>query len=477
MSDSLSLRAGRALGLNVLNTFAFRLGTFAVGVALARILGPEEFGTFAVALVALLAVLSFNELGVSLAIVRWPESPDEISPTVATLSTLSSLAISIVAVALAPRFCALMGAPQATDVVRLLCVTVVISGAVVTPAALMQREFRAGQRMIVDQVSAWLGGLVSIGTALMGMGAMSLGVGRLAGALAGAVLLCHYAPFHFGFDRDVARRLLNFGLPLAGSSIVVFGVTFIDQLLVGAFLGPVALGFYVLAFNASSWPLNLFSKPVREVSPAAFARLQHDPPALRSAFVSSAGLLTAATLPVCLLLTGAAEPIVNTVYGGQWAPAASALWCLGLLAAFRIFFELVYDYFVVVGGTRIVFTVQVIWMLVLIPALYFGVQIAGIEGAGVAQVLVAAFVVLPVYLLRLHQNGISGRSLAASVATPVAFGSSIVAVALIAHRLIPLDIAALGVGGIGLLAVFAVEARLMRATAQHLRAVVDSGVA
>jgi PST family polysaccharide transporter len=331
--------------------------------------------------------------------------------------------------------------------------------------------------MIVDQVSAWLGGLVSIGTALMGMGAMSLGVGRLAGALAGAVLLCHYAPFHFGFDRDVARRLLNFGLPLAGSSIVVFGVTFIDQLLVGAFLGPVALGFYVLAFNASSWPLNLFSKPVREVSPAAFARLQHDPPALRSAFVSSAGLLTAATLPVCLLLTGAAEPIVNTVYGGQWAPAASALWCLGLLAAFRIFFELVYDYFVVVGGTRVVFTVQVIWMLVLIPALYFGVQIAGIEGAGVAQVLVAAFVVLPVYLLRLHQNGISGRSLAASVATPVAFGSSIVAVALIAHKLIPLDIAALGVGGIGLLAVFAVEARLMRATAQHLRAVVDSGVA
>jgi PST family polysaccharide transporter len=297
------------------------------------------------------------------------------------------------------------------------------------------------------------------------------------GALAGAVLLCHYAPFRFGFDRDIARRLLDFGLPLAGSSMVVFGVTFIDQLLVGALLGPVALGFYVLAFNASSWPVNLFSKPVREVSPAAFARLQHDPPALRSAFVSSAGLLTAATLPVCLLLTGAAEPLVNTVYGAQWAPAASVLWCLGLLGAFRIFFELVYDYFVVVGGTRVVFSVQVIWLLALVPALIIGTQTAGIEGAGVAQVLVAALVVLPAYLLRLRRNGISGRSLATSVATPVAFGAGVVVVALVAHRLIPLDVAALGVAGIGLLAVFAIEARLMRSTAKRLRTVVDSGVA
>jgi len=475
--QSLSERAARALGVNMLNTLAFRLGTLVIGIALARILGPEQFGVFAVAQVALMGALSFYELGVSLAIVRWPDPPEEIAPTVATISTLSSLVIFAAAFLAAPWFSAAMGAPEATEVVRLLSVNVVIAGVVATPMALMQREFQAGRRMVIDQLNSWLGALVSIGTALAGMGAMSLAVGRLAGAGAGALLFIHYAPFRFGFDREVARRLLDFGLPLAGASIVVFGVTYVDQLIVGAVLGPVALGFYVLAFNLSSWPVNILSQPVRQVLPAAFARLQRDPATLRSAFVSSTGLLAAATLPICLVLTGAAEPIVNVVYGTEWGPAASVLWCLGLVAALRIFFELVYDYFVVVGDTRLIFSVQVAWLVALVPALYVGASSAGIEGAGVAQVLVAAFVVLPIYLVRLHSHGIAWRSLAACVAAPLAFGAGVVGVALAAAELIPLDMVALAVAGAGLLVALALEARSMRATFQRLRVVLDSGAA
>jgi PST family polysaccharide transporter len=477
MSNSLSLRAGRALGVNVLNTLSFKLGTFAIGVALARILGPEEFGTFAVAQLSLFAVLSFYELGVSLAIVRWPEKPDRITPTVATISTISSAGVFVLAVLIAPWFSAAMGAPQATNVVRLLAVNVVIAGVVAAPAALMQREFQAGRRMLIDQVNSWLGAVVSISTAVAGMGAMSLAVGRITGALVGGALFLHYAPFKFGFDRDIARRLLSFGLPLAGSSIVVFGVTYVDQVLVGTVLGPVALGFYVLAFNLSSWPVNVFSQPVRQVSPAAFARLQGDPPALRSAFLSSARLLTAATLPICLVLTGAAVPIVNVVYGAEWSPAAAALWGLGLFAALRIFFELVYDYFVVVGDTRVIFTVQTVWLAALVPALYAGARAAGIEGAAAAQVMVALLVVLPLYLSRLHRNGIAWRPLAAGVVLPLAFGSGVVVVALAAHRLIPFDVVAIGVAGIGVLAALAFEAWSMRSTVQRLRTVLDTGIA
>ena len=81
---------------------------------LARLLGPHAFGTFAVALVALLAVLSFNELGVSLAIVRWQSDPAEIAPTVTTLSLVSSIIIYIGCFFGAPAFASAMGAPAAT---------------------------------------------------------------------------------------------------------------------------------------------------------------------------------------------------------------------------------------------------------------------------------------------------------------------------------------------------------------------------
>ena len=191
----------------------------------------------------------------------------------------------------APFFCAAMGAPDATAIVRVLAASVVIDGVVATSAALLQRDFRAGRRMAIDQVNSWLGAIVSISCALAGMGAMSLAVGRHRAALVAAVMFIHAEPVRFGFDREIARKLLRFGVPLAASSVVVFGVKFVDQFIVGSLLGPVALGFYVLAFNLSNWPVRVFSQPVRDVSPAAFSRLRGDPPALRSAFVSSVGLL------------------------------------------------------------------------------------------------------------------------------------------------------------------------------------------
>ena len=468
---TLASRAGRALSINLISTIAARFGTLAVGVVLARILGPEEFGTFAVALLALMAVLSFNELGVSLAIVRWPGDPYAIAPTVQTLCTLSSIIFFLISSALAPAFCAAMGSPDATWVVIVLSFSVVVNGVVATPAALMQREFRAGQRLLVNQVMVWLGAAISIAGAAAGMGAMSLGVGRVAGAVAGALLFLRWKPVRFGFDRELSRRLLKFGLPLAGSSLVVFSVGFVDQFVVGSVIGPVALGFYVLASNISNWPTNVLSRPVRDVSPAAFARLQGDPPALRSAFLSSFGLLAAITFPACLVLTGAAAPIIGVLYGEEWAPAASALGWLGLLAGMRILFELFYDYFVVLGSSRVVLAVQLIWLVALVPALYAGAQIGGIGGAAAAHVAIATFVVLPMYLRELRQAKIPWRSLASHVAVPVLAGAAVAGVALIAHELIPFDLAALGVAGAGLLVVLALEAKRMRAAVQHLRAV------
>ena len=80
LGDPPRATAGRALAWSLLNTVVARVGTLAIGIVLARMLGPEEFGTYAVAFVALIALLSFNELGVSLAIVRWPGDPRSSRP-------------------------------------------------------------------------------------------------------------------------------------------------------------------------------------------------------------------------------------------------------------------------------------------------------------------------------------------------------------------------------------------------------------
>jgi O-antigen/teichoic acid export membrane protein len=470
--NSLAGLASRALGWSFASNTTARIGTLPIGIVLARLLGPHSFGTFAVALVALMAVISFNDLGVSLAIVRWEGEPAEIAPTVASLSVASSLVIYAGCYLGAPAFASAMGAPAATGVIRVLTLNVIVDGVTATPAALMQRYFLQRRKMIADQVNNWLGVAVSVGLAWQGFGAMSLAVGRMSGAVASGVLFLVFSPepVRFGLDRNKARALCRFGLPLAGASLVVFAVTNVDQLVVGHMLGATALGFYALALNLAAWPVTMFSLPTRAVAPAVFSRLQHDRTAMNTELVSAAGLLGSATLPICLLMSGAAVPLLGFVYGTPWVPAAHALIWLAMLGGLRILFELIYDFFVVLARTRVVFTIQVVWLAALVPALIAGAQAGGIGGAALAEVAVAGCVVMPWYLSELSKVGITRRSLAARLWLPVVAAAAVGGAAAAAARLIRADLAALAVGGVLALAAIGLLGLAMRSVLAALRA-------
>lgn len=423
-SGPLAKQASGAFAWSFFNTAFGRLGTVAVTIALARIVGPAGFGTFAVALLVLLAVLSFNELGVSLAIVRWPGDPNRIAPTVNTLSVGFSALLTVAVVAVAPALAQALGDADATDVIRVMALAILVNGVVATPAAALQRYFRQRRRFVIDQVNTWLGAGVSLVAALVGMGAMSLALGRIVGALVSGIMFIVSSPlpYRFGFDQGTSRKLLKFGLPLAGSSVIVFAAGYADQIVIGSTLGAQALGFYVVAFNVASWPISMFSQPLRNVAPAAFARIQHDSQRLNASLTRVLSALLAVVVPACVFLSASAEPLVQLVYGSSWAPSAVVLRWLALAAITRIAYELFYDFLVVAQRTVAVLWTQVVWLVALVPALWFGSR-TELFGVSVAQVLVATFVMAPVYWFVLRVQGVTGRSLVGAAWLPALLGA------------------------------------------------------
>lgn len=463
--------ASRALVWSFANTAAGKFGTLLISIVIARLLGPEEFGTYAVALVALMAVLSVNELGVSLAIVRWETDPRRIANTVTTLSVGASLLFFAAAWAATPAFTAAMGAPDATDVVRLMLVCVPLNGLVATAAALLQRDFQQGRRTAADQVNTWLGAGISVALALTGFGAMSLAIGRVVATVVFSVMLLMFSPLplRFGWNREVVRPLLRFGLPLAGASVVVFAVGYSDQLVVGSLLGAQALGFYVLAFNLASWPVTLLSQPVRAVAPAAFARVQGDAERMDAGLRAAFRLLMVVALPACAFVAGAAVPIVTFVYGTQWAPAALALQWLALHAALRIAFELAYDFLAVRRRSATLFAIQLGWLALLIPALIVGANVGGIAGAAIAQLVTAGVVLVVGYTWALATAGVQVGALARTAIVPVLGGALAGGAALLLSDVLqPALLAALAAGFFAV-AVIAAGAALSRPSIRMLR--------
>jgi O-antigen/teichoic acid export membrane protein len=466
--DGLGSAVRRGLGLSLLNNALVRLGGVVSGIVIARMLAPADYGVFAVALVVLSALLSINELGVSLAIVRWPRDPKDVAPTVATLSIGGSVALYLLAFAAAPTVATELGAPAATTIIRVLAISMIIDGLSAVPAALLTRHFQQGRRLVADLSGFVVSTGVTIALAVAGQGAWSLAIGYLAGNIATTAVVWVLAPDRPkpGWDSVLVPELLSFGLPLAGSSLLVFAVLNAGNVLVGAQLGALALGFYTLAFNLSSWPVSVFSLAVRRVALAAFARIADDKQALADGVAKSVGLLLAVTLPVCTILALLADPLIRVVYGTKWVPAAEVLQWLALLGAARVMAELGYDLLVALARSRAVMVIQGVWLALLVPGVVAGARLDGVRGAAAAQALVACAVVLPAFVFAVHRAGVPARAALRHAGRPLLATAALVAVVLGLGRVVDGDLTRLlvlgSVGGLACSAVLYPMVRLAR---------------
>jgi len=444
----LARRIGGGLGRFFLDAVSARFGTLVIGLVLAHMMSPRDFGAFGVAVLALLAVQSIGQLEVGSALVLWRGAPAEIAPTVTTVSLGSSAAIYAACYAGAPAFAATMGAPAAAHVIRILALSVVISGLVTAPRAMLQR--RAPRlRVMVEQVDNWISVVVTIWLAATGHGLISLAVGRIAGSVASAALFIAFSPrsLRIGFSTGQVGALFQIALPVAASAALAFGITNVDQIVVGHMLHAASLGYYVLALCLASWPATMFSQPVRDAAPVAFAKFRRGPQVVGSAFMSSANLLASVTLPVCVVISISAVPLIKLIYGPAWAPAAHVLIWLAPLATLRVFYALANDYFAVLASSRRGLIFQLIWLVSLVPSVVEGASTHGILGVAVVQVVIAVLFLVPWYLTELKPLAIWPRAPAMRLSFPVGAAAAVGVIAFGAQQLVRDDRVEVAIGG------------------------------
>lgn len=453
-SNDLGAKVRAGLGWSLFNNLVGRGGQAVLGIILAHLLTPEAFGVFTAALIAFALIVNISELGVSVAIVREPARTDAIAPTVATISMISATSLAVVLFFAAPWVASVLHNPDATGSLQILSGALVIAGLTAVPAALVQQRFRQDVQMGANVTSLLVSVAVAVPMAAAGFGPSSLAWAWVASNAASAVVLIAFSGRYWkpGFDRSEVVGLLRFGLPLAGSGLLVFAVLDVDYVVITRMLGPVALGVYVLAFNLASWPVKMFSTSVRSVSLPGFARLLDQPERLEAAFTRSLSQLLAVALPVCALLAALALPAVRFVYGDRWSDASEALVWLAAVGGLQVAFELAYDFIVALGHSTAVFRIQILWLVALIPTLAIGARAAGIAGVGIGQLVVAGGVVAPAYLVLLKRRGVAPGGVLAATVRPTLAAAVAGAVAWIVHRQFTAPFVALAVAAVAGLA-------------------------
>lgn len=408
--DDIGRKSRRGIKWSLVGSLISKVGAFAVTLVMARLLSPADFGVYAVALAAMAIAMQVNDAGIIAACVQWRGKFEDMAATAATLALLSSVLVYGLLWVSAPAFAKFAGVPEATPVVRLLTLVVVVDGIAAVRAAALIRRFEQDRLTKANMVGMVVNAAVVLPMGFAGAGVYSLAAAQLIGWIATSVLVFRMGnlPVRLGFDRDIAKKLVRFGLPLAASFGIESVLLNADYIIIGNVLGAVWLGYYLRAFNFSSWVPALVITAVRYVSVPGFSRLaEQGVDAVASGVHRAVPALVSAILPAAVIMATLAPQLIDFLYGPKWDPSAVALRYLTVLMVVRMLTSLVIDILTSLGSTKATVWLNAGWAVALVPALWIGTHLDGIRGAAIAHGVVAVAVALPLAVLALRLAGIS----------------------------------------------------------------------
>jgi O-antigen/teichoic acid export membrane protein len=293
-------------------------------VVLARLLTPQEYGLVAMVLVLTIFVKRFQDLGLSAATIQKDGLTHEQISTIFWVNVALGASLSLAIAASGPALAWFYKRPEVSWIAVASSANFLIASLGAQHAVLLKRQMRFDALATRQIVSAVLGVIVSISTAVMGLGYWALVLGELTRTCFGTLLLWRGSSWRPGPPRRGAgvRGLLRFGANVTGFEFANYFARHADNLLIGRVWGPEILGFYSKAYSLLMLPFNNLRGPLTDVAFPVLSQLQHDPPRYRAYFRKYLSLMAFVTMPAAASLLVCSDNLVRVALGPQWTQSA-----------------------------------------------------------------------------------------------------------------------------------------------------------
>lgn len=342
--EHLDLRARMARGVAwKITSQAIAQGSrLVVGLLLARLLAPADFGLAALALTVVTGLQVLGDIGLGAALIQRPHLTEAERSTAFWCTLVLSVLLAGVMVAIAGPVAAFFHQPGLAPMLMALSSVVALNALSAVQKALLTRDLKF-RSLESRQIAATLcGAVVALALAFSGAGAWAIAGQWITQAVVAAVLLwilCRWRP-HLTVDRAALRSLGGFGLNVTGTQILFFLNRSTDNVLIGRGLGSAALGAYNIAYQLMLFPLTQVAGIVADVLYPALSRLQGDIAALRHTWLRTTRLVASVCAPVMLGLVAVAPDLVPVLLGEKWSaaiPVMQVLAPVGLLQSLQRF--------------------------------------------------------------------------------------------------------------------------------------------
>jgi O-antigen/teichoic acid export membrane protein len=378
----------------------------------------------------------FAEAGVGRALVQKKEVTDDDSAGAFTLSLILSAACYAFLLAGTPWAARFWKTPELTAVLPVMGALVLLVPFRTVALGLLDRRLSLRSQGVQHVASSALQAATVLALALRGAGYWALVAGvvlaRVFDTLSLA-LMAAWRPRLTGSLRG-SGGLLRFGLWVSGGSFLWYFYSNSDYAVVGRLEGPVVLGYYSLAFQLMTLPVQKVTANINQVAFPVFCRLQSEPERLTRWYLRLTALMIAVVLPTLLGAALVADDGLSSAFGVKWQPAVEPFRVLCVVGLLGVVSSSLVSLVNALGRPDVHFKYTAACALVFPPAFVLAGSRFGLLGVCWAWVFVSA---LAVSLLVAASRGITGVGLGSLLLAqwPAAQAGSLMALAVLAVRL------------------------------------------
>ena len=300
---------------------------FVVGLVLARLLSPEEYGLIGIVLIFTTVMLGVVDSGFSNSLIRKKEVTDDDYCTLFYFNLAVSIAMFALLFWGAPWIARFFERPQLVALVRVMGLLLIIQALSIVQMTILSRKIDFKTKTKASIISSISSGATGIGMAFMGYGVWSLVAQQLTRQLLYTGCLWMYNKWYpkLMFSIDSLRYMWGFGWKLLASGLLNNIWLELKKVVVSKFYSPATLGQFTKAGEYAKIFSSNFTSIIQRVTYPALAQVKDDKTRMMNAYRRVIKTTMFVTV-VCMFTVGAvSEPLIYCLIGPKWHVAATFL--------------------------------------------------------------------------------------------------------------------------------------------------------
>ncbi len=258
--------------------------TFVVGIVLARLLEPREFGLIGMITIFIAIAQSFVDSGFSQALIRKNDCTNKDYNTVFYFNIFVSTIFYITLFFSSGLIASFFNEKQLITIIKVLGLVVIINSFGIVQVTQLTKEIDIKTQTKISAIANTLSGILSIYLAYIGFGVWSLVWRTISNNLFRIILLWMWHKWRpeIIFSLQSFKELFAFGSKLLASGLLNTIFENLTYVVIGKYFPPEQLGFYTRANTFASLPSSNISGVIQRVSYPVLTKMQNDPAALKS---------------------------------------------------------------------------------------------------------------------------------------------------------------------------------------------------